>query len=83
MFARGVLRTQGTIERTLEETIEKTGVHIRSITPEIAALAVQFPQDYSQDPVDKLIGATARAEGIALVTRDERIRCSPLLKTIW
>ena len=30
-----------------------------------------------------LIGATARAEGLALVTRDENIRKSPLLKTIW
>ena len=27
--------------------------------------------------------ATARAEGLALVTRDEGMRKSPLLKTIW
>jgi predicted nucleic acid-binding protein len=27
--------------------------------------------------------ATARAEGLALVTRDENIRKSPMLKTIW
>jgi hypothetical protein len=26
---------------------------------------------------------TAQAEGLALVTRDEGIRKSPLLKTIW
>ena len=39
--------------------------------------------DYPKDPVDRLVGATARAEGIPLVTRDERIRGSPLLKTIW
>jgi PIN domain nuclease of toxin-antitoxin system len=53
------------------------------ITPEIAALATQFPEDYPHDPVDRLIGATARAEGMALVTRDERIRRSPLLRTVW
>jgi PIN domain nuclease of toxin-antitoxin system len=83
MFVRGVLRAQGSIERAVEETVAKTGVQVRSITPGIAALAVQFPHDYSHDPADRLIGATARAEGIALVTRDERIRSSPLLKTIW
>jgi PIN domain nuclease of toxin-antitoxin system len=53
------------------------------ITPEIAALATQFPEDYPHDPVDRLIGATARAEGMALVTRDERIRRSLLLRTVW
>ena len=27
--------------------------------------------------------ATARGEGLALVTRDERIRSSPLVRTVW
>ena len=58
-------------------------VIVKPITPTIAALATQFPEDYSHDPADRLIGATARAEGLALVTRDDRIRSSPLLKTIW
>jgi PIN domain nuclease of toxin-antitoxin system len=53
------------------------------ITPEIALLAAQFPDDYPGDPGDRLIGATARAEGLTLVTRDENIRRSPLLKTVW
>ena len=59
------------------------GVTVKPVTPEIATLAAQFPDDYSRDPADRLIGATARAEGLALVTRDEGIRKSPLLKTIW
>jgi PIN domain nuclease of toxin-antitoxin system len=53
------------------------------ITPEIAALTTQFPEDYPRDPADRIIGATARAEGLTLVTRDERIRKCPLLKTVW
>ena len=53
------------------------------ITLEIAALAAKFPLDYSRDPGDRLIGATARAEGLKLVTHDESIRKSPLLKAIW
>ena len=83
LFVRQVLRAPSTIERAVEEILERTGVNVRSITPEIAALAAQFPHDYSHDPADRLIGATARAEGIALVTRDEKIRSSVLLKTIW
>jgi predicted nucleic acid-binding protein len=55
----------------------------RSFLPEIAALAWQFPDDFPHDPADRLIAATARAEGMTLITRDLRIRQSPLLKTLW
>jgi PIN domain nuclease of toxin-antitoxin system len=81
LVARGRIRGYGTVESSLNRLVE--GVTIKPITPEIAALATQFPDDYPRDPADRLIGATARAEGLALVTRDEGIRKSPLLKTIW
>ncbi len=81
LVARGRIQGYGTVERSVEKLIE--GVTVKTITPEIAALATQFPDDYPRDPADRLIGATARAEGLALVTRDENIRKSPLLKTIW
>jgi PIN domain nuclease of toxin-antitoxin system len=83
LFARGVLRTHGTVENTVRGLVNRSGVNVRPITAEIASLATQFPEDYPRDPIDRLIGATARAEGIALVTRDEKIRSSPLLRTIW
>lgn len=81
LVARGRIHAYGTIENSVEKLIE--GVTVKPITPDIAALSTQFPDDYPHDPVDRLIGATARAEGLALVTRDENIRRSPLLKTIW
>ncbi len=81
LVARGRIRSYGTVESSVNRLIE--GVTIKPITPEIATLAAQFPDDYPHDPADRLIGATARAEGLALVTRDEGIRKSPLLKTIW
>lgn len=83
LFARGTLKSHGTVENTLQNLLFRSAVQIKPITPEIAALATQFPHDYSHDPVDRLIGATARAEGLALITRDESIRRCPLLKTIW
>src|SRR5437667_1698598 len=83
LFSRGILRSHGTVENTVQTFLTRTGVNVRPITAEVAALATQFPESYPRDPVDRLIGATARAEGLALVTRDEMIRNSPLLKTIW
>jgi PIN domain nuclease of toxin-antitoxin system len=81
LLSQGKLQVYGGIEASVRLLLE--GVTIRPITPEIAALATQFPNDYPRDPADRLIGATARAEGLTLVTRDERIRRCPLLKTVW
>jgi PIN domain nuclease of toxin-antitoxin system len=81
LFANGKIQGYGTVEASVRLLIED--VSVRPITPEIAALAAQFPNDYSRDPSDRLIGATACAEGLTLITRDERIRKSPLLRTVW
>ena len=83
LLARGIIRSQYTVERAVENFVLRSGVLVKPITAEIAAIATQFPDDYPKDPIDRLIGATARAEGLTLVTRDERIRRSPLLRTIW
>jgi len=55
----------------------------RPVTVKVAVLANQLPADYSGDPCDRLIGATALAEGIALVTKDTRMRACRQIKTIW
>jgi len=81
LLARGKIQAYGTIDESIRLLIN--GVTVRPITAEIAALATHFPSDYSHDPADRLIGATARAEGLTLITRDENIRRSPLLRTVW
>ena len=81
MLARGRVRRFGTIESSLKMLLDD--VVVLPITTEIAALGAQFPSDYPGDPADRIIGGTALAEGLPLVTHDERIRKSPLLKTIW
>jgi PIN domain nuclease of toxin-antitoxin system len=81
LLTRRRIQAYGTIEVSVRLLLE--GLTILPITPEIAALAAQFPDDYPRDPADRIIGATARAEGLTLVTRDASIRHSPLLKTVW
>lgn len=81
LFASGKIQGYGTVEASVRVLIED--VSVRPITPEIAALAAQFPDDYSRDPSDRIIGGTALSEGLTLVTRDEKIRRSPLLRTVW
>jgi len=81
LLARGRIQGYGTIEASLALLTED--VVVKPITTEIASIAAQFPSDFPQDPADRLIGATARAEGLPLITRDEKLRASSLLQTIW
>jgi PIN domain nuclease of toxin-antitoxin system len=81
LVSSGKVQVYGSVETSLRLLLE--GVTILPITPEIAALTTQFPDDYPRDPSDRLIGATARADGMTLVTRNERIRRSPLIRTVW
>ncbi len=81
LIERGKLATSNTIEGTIARFSEE--VIVLPITREIAALTIQFPPDFPRDPSDRIIAATARAEGLPLVTADQHILRCPLLKTIW
>ncbi len=83
LFALGRLRAPGTVESSVRSMVEKTGVIVHEITSEIAALSTMFPESFPQDLADRLIGATARSLGLSLVTKDQRILDSELLKTLW
>lgn len=81
LIERRKLAISGTIQATIARFSEE--VILLPITREIAALTIQFPPDFPRDPSDRIIAATARAEGWPLVTADERILGCSLIKTIW
>jgi PIN domain nuclease of toxin-antitoxin system len=81
LLSRGRIQAYGTIEASVRLLTE--GIIVKPLTPEIAAISAQFPPDFAQDPADRLIAATAKSEGLPLITRDEKLRRSPLLQTVW
>jgi Uncharacterized protein conserved in bacteria len=81
LLARRRIQPFGTIENSLRLLTEK--VAVKPITLAIAAACGEFPRHYSGDPADRIIGATARVENMSLVTKDQSIRNSGLLHTIW
>jgi PIN domain nuclease of toxin-antitoxin system len=81
--AKGRLRASGTVEGLIREIVDSAEVSVLEIPSDIAGLAMAFPEPYPKDPEDRLIGATARARRITLITQDERILASPLVRSIW
>lgn len=81
LFARGRVAYNGYMEASLKRFTEN--ITVLPVTTEIAVLSASFPPDFPSDPMDRIIAATARAEGIPLVTADERVQNCSLVKTIW
>jgi PIN domain nuclease of toxin-antitoxin system len=81
LATHGRISITGTMNAFVDELTSRTA--IRPITHNIAILANQLPATYSCDPCDRLIGATALAEGNTLVTKDRSTRSYKQIKTIW
>ncbi len=81
LMTNGRLDINGTAESFVEQIAAR--VAVRPITPRSAVLATQLPDSHPSDPSHRLIGATALAESIPLVTKDREIRSCKQIKTIW
>ncbi len=81
LLRRGKVTLRGGFESTIKEFIRD--VAVMPITFDIAVMTAEFPHDFSNDPADRIIAATARAESLPLVTADQRMLDCALLKTIW
>lgn len=55
---------------------------ILPVTLEISAQAAEWHETL-RDPIDCLIAATALAHNASLITKDDRIRTSGVVETIW
>jgi PIN domain nuclease of toxin-antitoxin system len=60
-----------------------TNLQAVPIDMDIAAAFARIPLEPLRDPYDRLILATAMALAVPLVTRDNKIRQSGLVTTIW
>lgn len=83
LLRSGRIRGRGSVQADVEAIAAAVRVVTLDLTAEIAVLATEFPDHFSHDPLDRLIAATARANGATLVTKDQRMLDNPLLRTLW
>lgn len=50
---------------------------------DITRLSVQLPPPLQDDPADRIIAATARALGLTLITKDERLLNYGHISSLW
>lgn len=57
----------------VRDALATPGLSLAALTPEIAVESSRLPGGFHGDPVDRILVATARVNGITLLTRDQKI----------
>jgi len=73
----------GDVAAWLSAVNEVEAVRFVPVDNEIATSSVKLPGDFHKDPADRMIVATARMFAAPLITKDQKIRAYPHVKTIW
>ena len=77
------LKIETTAANFLNLFLQSRNIAVKSISPEIAELSVNFNDELNNDPADRLIAATSIIHNAQLVTADQNLRRSKILSTIW
>lgn len=67
------IRLSQSPDRWFENFMQNGGVHETSLSSEILIASSFLPEIRHKDPADRIIIATARAEGLTIITRDQKI----------
>lgn len=67
----------------MHDALADARIELLPLTPAVAVKAADLPEDFPGDPADRIIAATAILESAVLVTKDDRIHKSAVVRTVW
>ena len=82
LWELGRIRLRMPLRSWLEAATAPPLVRRFGITPAVAAEVAVLPAGFHRDPADRILVATARILGAALVTQDKRIQQAGIVPTV-
>ena len=67
----------------IAESVAQAELSVRSLTLSEVMESTRLPEPLHRDPVDRFLVATARANDLALITADRRLRDYAHVRTVW
>jgi PIN domain nuclease of toxin-antitoxin system len=71
--SRGKLELTLPLRSWVQRALALTRVELAPISTEIACSCAELPPEFHGDPAGRIIAATARSEGLTLVTHDDKL----------
>ena len=78
----GRVQLSADLPEWFEVALNRPGITLLPLTPEVAIEATSLPGDFHRDPADQIIVATARVNECQLVSTDRQIINYPHVQTI-
>ena len=82
LVRKGTLTLPLPLPDWFDVALQKADIQCLPVTPKLLHASTVLP-DIHKDPADRIIIATAQAQGARLVTADETIQTYPNLITVW
>ena len=73
LVAKGRYRLKVPTGLWFARLLDLPGMALASLRPDVLVASVELPGEPPADPADRMICATARQHGLAVMTRDRRI----------
>ena len=83
LAARGRISLDRSPLQWMDDALSLPRVDLLPLTPAVAIKAAELPANFPGDPADRLIAATAILESALLITKDERMKESAVVRTAW
>ena len=83
LTARGRISLDRSPLQWMDDALSLPRVDLLPLTPAVAIKAAELPANFPGDPADRLIAATAILESALLITKDERMQESAVVRTAW
>jgi PIN domain nuclease of toxin-antitoxin system len=71
------------VETWVDEALNRPGLQLLELTRPILLESCRLPGPFHGDPADQIILATARDREAVIVTKDDRIRRYPHVRSLW
>jgi len=85
--AKKVEKAQLVLDRPLDawvdEAVARPGLQLVELTRPVLLESCRLPGPFHGDPADQIIVATARDREAVIVTKDDRIRRYPHVRSLW
>jgi PIN domain nuclease of toxin-antitoxin system len=86
-IAKKIEKGQLALDRPVSDWVDaatrRPGLQVVELTRPILEESCRLPQPFHGDPADQMIVTTARDRDAVIVTRDQRIRAYPHVRSLW
>ena len=83
LVAKGRIGLSMDVAVWLDLALQRPGVELLPLTPDIAVLSTRLPGNFHGDPADRLIVASSLSRNAPLVTKDEKITHWGFIPVYW